>query len=151
MVLRKQCEISYLKDTGPSVFQIRTSTLIELSSASSRRMHLPNLKINVSVRQDRRVSSEGSIPKSSTLELYRGGAWKRLTVHEAIARHQSRGRCIECHKSVRVHSRSANGRQAAHVEHLSGNPKCSLSDPQFRRAPAQTDLERFIVNLYVRS
>jgi len=68
------------------------------------------------------------MPKSAVLEVNRGAAWKTISVAEAIDSNERRGRCTECHKPVRTHKASTNGRQAAHVEHLSQNPKCSLSD-----------------------
>lgn len=36
-------------------------------------------------------------------------------------------RCLECGEQVRPHRES--GSQAAHIEHLSRNPRCALSDP----------------------
>ena len=68
------------------------------------------------------------MPKSAVLEVNRGAAWKAITVEEAIDSNERHGRCTECHKPMRAHKASTNGRQAAHVEHLSQNPKCSLSD-----------------------
>jgi hypothetical protein len=68
------------------------------------------------------------MPKSAVLEVNRGADWKTIRVEEAIDSNERRGRCTECHKPVRTHKASTNGKQAAHVEHLSQNPKCSLSD-----------------------
>jgi hypothetical protein len=68
------------------------------------------------------------MPKSADLEVNRGGAWKRISVQEAIDSNERGGRCTECHKPVRVHKASVSGKPAAHVEHLNRNLKCSLGD-----------------------
>ena len=67
------------------------------------------------------------MPKSTMLEVKHGRKWIRLNVNVAIARNERHGRCIECHKSAKAHSRAASGRQAAYVEHFKNNPECSLS------------------------
>jgi hypothetical protein len=67
------------------------------------------------------------MPKSIAFGVIRGKMWIRMNVNVAIAQNKRRGRCIECHKPARVHRRSRSGSQAAHIEHLVANPKCSLS------------------------
>jgi hypothetical protein len=67
------------------------------------------------------------MPKSITFEVKRGKKWIRMNVNVAIVRNVRHGRCIECHKRVKVHGRSRGGSQAAHIEHFVANPKCSLS------------------------
>jgi hypothetical protein len=69
------------------------------------------------------------MPKSTVFEVNRGGAWKRITVDQAIKNHELRGRCIECHKPVRPHRTSTDGMQIAHVD-ISKEILCSLSDPR---------------------
>jgi hypothetical protein len=71
------------------------------------------------------------MPKSVVFEVSRKSAWKKIGVAEAIEKKERRGRCVECHEPVRVHRRSKNKTQAAHVEHLEHNRKCSLSDQRY--------------------
>lgn len=62
------------------------------------------------------------MPKTTVFEVNRGGAWRKISVEKAIKGNERRGRCIECHKPVRPHRASTNGKLAARVEHLKGNP-----------------------------
>lgn len=68
------------------------------------------------------------MPKSRFCKVEIRGEWKKITINDAIARNERRGRCIKCDKLVRPHRRGKNGTPAAHFEHLSRNPSCSLSD-----------------------
>ena len=65
--------------------------------------------------------------KSTFLEVFTIRGWIVLSVDDALATNQRRGRCIECKEPARVHRASSNG-MAAHVEHLTRNANCSLSD-----------------------
>jgi hypothetical protein len=67
------------------------------------------------------------MPKSDRLEVKRNREWVPIGVKDAIATNERRGRCVECGRSVRVHGRGKNG-AAAHVEHITRNLRCSLSD-----------------------
>lgn len=66
------------------------------------------------------------MPMSTELEVFRMNTWQRITVTEAIATNDRRGRCIKCSEPVRVRRESKTG-MAAHVEHLKRNPECPLS------------------------
>jgi hypothetical protein len=68
------------------------------------------------------------MPKSSTLEIKGESGWVPVDVADALARDERQGRCVECGQPVRPHAGSKNGKQAAHVEHLKRNSKCSRSD-----------------------
>ena len=65
----------------------------------------------------------------STECFFEGG---RITVDKAIGLRDKNSKnikfqCIECGERVRPHQKSKYA--VAHFEHLSRNPKCTLSDP----------------------
>ncbi len=57
------------------------------------------------------------MPKSADFEIRRNGRWERITVAEALAINEKRGRCNECGKPGKAHRVSRHGAQAAHFEH----------------------------------
>ncbi|MBL8136207.1 MAG: hypothetical protein JNL48_06270, partial [Acidobacteria bacterium] len=66
-------------------------------------------------------------PTMTSCEVLDGKEWKRISITEALERHERNGRCVECHRPVRAHRLASNG-MAAHFEHLTRNPECSYSD-----------------------
>jgi hypothetical protein len=69
------------------------------------------------------------MPKSADFEIRRGGRWERISVMDALAINEKRGRCIECGRPGKAHwGSSKHGVQAAHFEHDKRNPGCSRSD-----------------------
>lgn len=67
------------------------------------------------------------MPRSTELEVEIQGQLKRMNVEDALAANERYGQCVVCHERVRAHAKGKNG-AAAHVEHLSRNRKCPLSD-----------------------
>jgi hypothetical protein len=53
--------------------------------------------------------------------------WQELDVNDALKLGEKKGRCIECDNPVKIFNVGKNG-EAAHPEHFSRNPACSLSD-----------------------
>jgi hypothetical protein len=68
------------------------------------------------------------MPKSADFEIRRNGRWERISVTEALAINEKRGRCIECGRPGKAHGVSKDGAQAAHFEHDKRNSDCSRSD-----------------------
>ncbi len=65
--------------------------------------------------------------KGMTIEIRAATGWQTVPVQEALERNERHGRCVECKEPARVHRAGHNG-MAAHVEHLTRTPRCSLSD-----------------------
>jgi RNA polymerase-binding transcription factor DksA len=65
--------------------------------------------------------------RSTELEVEANGKWEIKNVDDALAIGKRYGQCVKCHEPARAHRRGKNG-AAAHVEHLSRNKKCPLSD-----------------------
>lgn len=68
----------------------------------------------------------GNAPKMTTCEVPHGTGWKVISIDEALDMGTRATRCVECEMPVRAHRWSVTG-MAAHFEHLSMNPQCSLS------------------------
>lgn len=68
------------------------------------------------------------MPKGADFEIQRNGQGEPITVIEALAINEKRGRCIECAEPGKAHRGSRQGAQAAHFEHDKRNPECSRSD-----------------------
>jgi hypothetical protein len=53
--------------------------------------------------------------------------WHEVNVADALHLGEKKGRCVECDNPVKIFNTGKNG-EAAHPEHYSLNPACSLSD-----------------------